>query len=126
VSSDLLNSYARVRRGSTLTRPHVRVVIQRLGEGIPWFVGVSVRLREPGRVRTVGATKYGWIQARDSTRIWSGGGAAVSLGAARPSTSAEAVMRRWACLVRRLVLGSAAGWGRAAASGGQLLAHRAG
>jgi len=39
--------------GSQLTRPHARVVTQRLGDGMPWFVGVSVRLREPIRVPTV-------------------------------------------------------------------------
>ena len=44
---------------SQLTRPHARVVTQRLGDGMPWFVGVSVRLREPGRGRTAGATNYG-------------------------------------------------------------------
>ena len=30
---------------------------------------IPVRLHEPGRVRTVGATKYGWMHVRDSTRI---------------------------------------------------------
>ena len=30
---------------------------------------ILVRLREPIRVRTAGATKYGWMHARDSTRI---------------------------------------------------------
>src|SRR6266508_983623 len=28
---------------------------------------IPVRLREPGRIRTVGATKSGWMHARDST-----------------------------------------------------------
>ena len=31
--------------GSQLTRPHARVVTQRLGDRMPWFVRVSVRLR---------------------------------------------------------------------------------
>jgi hypothetical protein len=35
------------------------------------FVCLVVRLRGPVRVRTVGAMKYGWIHARDSTRICS-------------------------------------------------------
>jgi hypothetical protein len=30
--------------GSQLTRPHARVVTQRLDDGMPWFVGVSARL----------------------------------------------------------------------------------
>jgi hypothetical protein len=30
--------------GSQLTRPHARVVTQRLGDRMPWFVRVSVRL----------------------------------------------------------------------------------
>jgi hypothetical protein len=30
---------------SQLTRPRARVVTQRLGEGTPWFVSVSARLR---------------------------------------------------------------------------------
>jgi hypothetical protein len=31
--------------GSQLNRPHPRVVTQRLADGMPWFVRVSVRLR---------------------------------------------------------------------------------
>jgi hypothetical protein len=31
--------------GSQLTRPHPRVLIQSLPDGMPWFVRVSVRLR---------------------------------------------------------------------------------
>ena len=30
---------------------------------------IPVRLREPGRVRTVGVTKYGWMHALDSTTM---------------------------------------------------------
>jgi hypothetical protein len=32
--------------GSQLTRPHARVVTQRLGDGMPWFVGVSASLSD--------------------------------------------------------------------------------
>jgi hypothetical protein len=35
------------------------VVTQMLGDATPRFVRVSTRLREPGRGRTVGATRYG-------------------------------------------------------------------
>jgi hypothetical protein len=49
---------------SQLTRPHPRVVIQRIPDGMPWFVRVSVRLRGAVSVRTVGAKKYGRMQAR--------------------------------------------------------------
>jgi hypothetical protein len=45
VSEGDFNPYALQARGSQLTRPHARVVTQRLGDGMPWFVRVSNRLR---------------------------------------------------------------------------------
>ena len=41
---DLPTPYA---HESQLTRPHARVVTQRLGDGMPWFVGVILSATEP-------------------------------------------------------------------------------
>jgi hypothetical protein len=52
-----------------VTRPQARELTQTPGPGTAWFVCLPVRLREGPSVRTPGAVKYGWMHARDSTRI---------------------------------------------------------
>jgi hypothetical protein len=56
---------------------------------------IPVRLRDPIRVRTAGATKYGWMDARDSTRICSTTVASSRLSCSgAPSATAHSTLRR--------------------------------
>ena len=89
-----------------MIRPQVRALTQTPGPGAPWVrqSTAGYRLGIPPGSGAVGCCEPGRCPAIDVGR-----GCHAALG-----------------LVRRLVLGSAAGWGQAAASRGPLLAHRAG
>ena len=55
---------------------------------------IPVRLREPGRVRTVGATKYSWMHARDSTRIRSTTASSSCLSCSGEPATARSILPR--------------------------------